>query len=115
MTQSLTPTYTDAYQTASREHKQHNAYLHRRLPDCVQGTQPTLYHHDKRCQKQTKADDSPPQLFNRGEEDDTSSDEEEEDPNRLIVACPRPVIVASEEPKDTPFPIQNMPNYITPP
>ena len=34
-------------------------------------------------------------------------------PTRKVVACPRPVIVTSEAPKGTPFPIQNMPNYIT--
>ena len=93
--------------------KLNDAYLHRRLPAGVQGTQTTLYHHDKRCQKQTTCEDSPPQLSNRGAEDECSSDEEEGDPTRLVVACPRPVIVASEEPKGTPFPIQNMPNYIT--
>ena len=56
---------------------------------------------------------SPPKLLNRGIDDESNSEEEDEDPSRMIVACPRPVIVASEAPKGTPFTIQNMPNYIT--
>ena len=40
-------------------------------------------------------------------------EDEDENPARKIVAWPRPDIVASEEPKGTPFHIQNMPNYIT--
>ena len=44
---------------------------------------------------------------------DPDSEDEDEEPTRRIVACPRSVIVASEAPTGTPFPIRDMPNYIT--
>ena len=51
--------------------------------------------------------------MNRELEEDSDSEDEDEGPTRKVVACPRPVIVASEAPKGTEFPIQNMRNYIT--
>ena len=98
---------TDIDETSS------DVYLHRRLPKGIVGTQTTLYHQDERLQQEANDETSPPELINRGLDLGSDPEDEAEEPTRKIVACPRPVIVASEAPKGTPFPIQNMPNFIS--
>ena len=51
----------------------YDAYLHRRLPEEIKGTQTTLYHQDKRLKKEEKDDDSLPELINRGLDGDSDS------------------------------------------
>ena len=48
-----------------------DAYLHRRLPEEIVGTQTTFYHHDKRFAREEKDDVSPPKLVNRGMDGDS--------------------------------------------
>ena len=97
------------------DHTISDAYLHRRLPQAqgIVGTQTTLYQQDRMLQKEENDENLPLELINRGLDEDSESEDEDENPARKIVAWPRPVIVASEEPKGKPFPIQNMSNYIT--
>ena len=78
-----------------------------------QGATPPRVHNPTKQQEEEA--DSPPDLINRGLDEDSDSDSEEEEdaPAEKIVAWPRPAIVASVDTKSTPFPLQNMPNYIT--
>ena len=59
-----------------------DAYLHRRLPNGIMGTQTTLYHRGKRLQQEENDEDSLPELVNRGLDEDSESEDEDENPVR---------------------------------
>ena len=59
------------------DHTISDAYLHRRLPQAqgIVGTQTTLYHQDRRLQKEENDKKLPPELINRGLDEDFDSKE----------------------------------------